>query len=158
LNDLIPLTFDFSTAPSAHQVLEQIVEIQCMLAKSTDYGLPMIDESKLKVANTPDTHFLLQGEFKAIKQGLEYEEKEWNDGGKFKGYYNKAGKYEGVGIAIFPDGTKARGEFYASQLHGIVKQTYEDGLTLWNEYKDGEKEGYETAEFADGNRYTGQFM
>jgi hypothetical protein len=59
MNDFIPLTFDFSTAPSAHQVLEQIVEIQCMLAKSTEYGLPMIDESKLKVANTPDTHFLL---------------------------------------------------------------------------------------------------
>ena len=59
MNDFIPLTFDFSTAPSAHQVLEQIVEIQCMLAKSTDYGLPMIDESKLKIAKTPDTHFFL---------------------------------------------------------------------------------------------------
>ena len=66
LNDLIPLTFDFSTAASAHKVLEEIVEIQCMLAKSTDYGLPMIDESKLKVANTPDTHFLVQAELKAI--------------------------------------------------------------------------------------------
>jgi hypothetical protein len=46
-----------------------------MLAKSTDdYGLPMIDESKLKVANTPDTRFLLQAELKAIQQGLQYKE------------------------------------------------------------------------------------
>ena len=71
LNDFIPLTFDFSTAPSAHQVLEQIIEIQCTLAKSTDYGLPMIDE-QLFVANTPETHFLVQAELKSIKQGLKY--------------------------------------------------------------------------------------
>ena len=36
----------------------------------------MIDKSLLKVAITPDTHFLLQGELKAIKQGLEYTERE----------------------------------------------------------------------------------
>jgi hypothetical protein len=100
LNDLIPLTFDFSTAPSAHQVLEQIVEIQCMLAKSTDYGLPMIDESKLKVANTPDTHFLLQAELKAIQQGLYYKEKEFAYGDKYKFYVNKDGELEGVRIEI----------------------------------------------------------
>ena len=86
MNDFIPLTFDLSTAPRAHQVLEQIVEIHCMLAKSTDYGLPMIDESELKVANTPHTHFLLQAELKAIQQGLEYKEIEWENGFKFKKY------------------------------------------------------------------------
>ena len=63
-----------------------------MLAKSTDYGLPIIDESKLKIANTPDTHFLLQAELKAIQQGLEYEEIEWKDGSKYKRYVNKDGK------------------------------------------------------------------
>ena len=104
MNDFIPLTFDFSTAPSAHQVLEQIVEIQCMLAKSTDYGLPMIDESELKVANTPDTHFLLQAEFKAIQEGLKYKEKELKNGKKYKGYLNKDGDFEGVGIRISPNG------------------------------------------------------
>jgi hypothetical protein len=66
LEDFITLTFDFSTAPSAHQVLEQIVEIQCVLSKWCDYGLPMNDKSKLRVANTKDTEFLLQGELKAI--------------------------------------------------------------------------------------------
>ena len=76
-----------------------------MLAKSTDdYGLAMIDKSKLKVANTPDTHFLLQAELKAIQQGLEYKEKEWNDGAKYKGYVNQDGLSEGVGIKITSKG------------------------------------------------------
>jgi hypothetical protein len=46
----------------------------------------MIDESLLRVANTPDTHFLLQAELKAIKQGLQYREIEYKDGSKYKGY------------------------------------------------------------------------
>jgi hypothetical protein len=46
----------------------------------------MIDESLLRVANTPDTHFLLQAELKAIKQGLQYAEIEYKDGRKYKGY------------------------------------------------------------------------
>ena len=53
-------------------MLEQVIEIQCMLAKSTDYGLPLIDHSLLKVANTPHTEFLLQAELRAIKAGLQY--------------------------------------------------------------------------------------
>ena len=75
-----------------------------MLAKSTDYGLPMIDESKLKIANTPDTHFLLQAELKAIKQGLQYKEIERKSGSKYKGYVNQDSLPEGVGIKIFLDG------------------------------------------------------
>jgi hypothetical protein len=55
------------------------VEIQCVLAKSTDYGLAMIDESELRVANTPDTRFLLQAELKAIKQGLQYKQIQEDD-------------------------------------------------------------------------------
>jgi hypothetical protein len=46
----------------------------------------MIDESLLRVANTPDTDFLLQAELKAIKQGLRYIEEEHDDGIKYKGY------------------------------------------------------------------------
>jgi hypothetical protein len=64
MNDFIPLTYVYSTAVSAHKVLEQIVEIQCMLAKSTDYGLS--GYYVLRVANTHDTHFLVQAEIKAI--------------------------------------------------------------------------------------------
>ncbi len=55
MNDFIPLTFIYATARTAHNVLEQIVEIQCTLAKSNDYGLPMIDKSFFIVANTDDT-------------------------------------------------------------------------------------------------------
>jgi hypothetical protein len=64
MNDFIPLTYVYSTALSAHKVLEQIVEIQCMLAKSTDYGLN--SDYMLRVAYTDDTHFLVQAEIKAI--------------------------------------------------------------------------------------------
>ncbi len=84
----MPLTFDYATARSAHNVLEQIVEIQCTVAKSSDYGLPMIDKSLLRVANTDDTEFLLQPELKAIKQGLQYKEMEYKDSRKYKGYVN----------------------------------------------------------------------
>ncbi len=33
LKDLLPLTYNYPTAMSAHLVLEQVIEIQCMLAK-----------------------------------------------------------------------------------------------------------------------------
>ncbi len=51
LKDLISLTYDYSTALNAHKVLEQIVEIQCMIARSTEIS-PNIDNSMLRVANT----------------------------------------------------------------------------------------------------------
>jgi hypothetical protein len=45
-----------------------------MLAKSTDdYGLP-VTPSLLRVANTPNTQFLLQAELRAIKNGFKYKE------------------------------------------------------------------------------------
>ena len=88
MNDFIALTKEKSIAVSAHKVLEQVVDIQCMYAKITDYGQPMIDESLIRVANTPETRFLLQGELKAIKEGLKYTEIEMNDwpSKTYKGY------------------------------------------------------------------------
>ena len=121
MNDLIPLTHEYSTAGSAHKVLEQIVEIQCTLAKSTDYGLAMIDKSLLRVANTPDTHFLLQAELNAIKQGLKYREEEYPSVGRYKGYYNKDDQKEGVGIYIFTSGEKQTGEWHLGKLHRCAK-------------------------------------
>jgi hypothetical protein len=67
LNDFVPLTFDYPTAMTAHLVLEQVIEIQCELAKSTDFGLTVTDPSLIRVANTPNTQFLLQPELKAIQ-------------------------------------------------------------------------------------------
>jgi serine/threonine protein kinase len=72
LKDFIPLTYIYQTALSTHLVIEQVVEIQCMLAKSTDdYGFAVTDESLIRVAKTPYT-FLLQAELRAINSGLEY--------------------------------------------------------------------------------------
>ena len=76
MSDFIPLTFNYATAVTAHKVLEQIVVMECSLAKSCDYGLAMIDKSLLRVANTDDTEFLVQAELNAIKQGLKYKEEE----------------------------------------------------------------------------------
>jgi serine/threonine protein kinase len=68
LKDLVPLTYNYSTATtSTHLVLEQVIEIQCMLAKSTDYGLTVTDPSLLRVANTPNTQFLMQSELRAMQ-------------------------------------------------------------------------------------------
>ncbi len=110
LKDLIPLTFEYSTAISAHPVLEQVIEMQCMLSKSTDYRLPLIDHSLLRVANTPDTEFLLQAELKAIQAGLQYKERDSKtESGvdyKFKGYVNQDDQREGPGISIFSVGEK----------------------------------------------------
>jgi hypothetical protein len=78
-----------------------------MLAKSTDYGLPLIDHSLLKVANTPHTEFLLQAELRAIQAGLQYKEKEikLEDYDEiFKGYVNQDDQKEGPGIRIFSHG------------------------------------------------------
>jgi hypothetical protein len=75
----------------------------------------------LRVANTPDTHFLLQAELNAIKQGLQYQECEYPSGNRYKGYWNKDDQKEGVGISIFTDGEKHTGEYHLHKLHGCIK-------------------------------------
>jgi hypothetical protein len=61
----------------------------------------LTDPSKLKVANTPNTQFLLQAELRAIKDDHEYIEIETSEKIKFRGYLNAEGDREGVGIRIF---------------------------------------------------------
>jgi hypothetical protein len=75
-----------------------------VVGTSTDYGLPMINKSLLKVANTPYTHFLLQAELKAIKQGLKHTQNDYNDGFKYQGYVNQDSQHEGPGILIHISG------------------------------------------------------
>ena len=65
----------------------------------------MIDKSLLRVANTEDTEFLVQAELKAIKQGLQYKEKEGKSGAKYFGYVNQQGQHQGFGIRISADET-----------------------------------------------------
>ena len=158
MKDLIPLTYEYPTALSTHLVLEQVIEIQCILAKSTDdYGLTLTDESLLRVANTPYT-FLLQAELRAIHQRLEYREKKKPSGDIYTGYVNQDRKREGVGIEIKTDGKKYIGEWHLNKRHGCIKVENPGGGTYLGEYKDDKREGYGSYENANGGRYIGKYM
>ena len=111
------MTYDYSKAMAAHLVLEQVIEIQCTLAKSTDdLGFAVTDESLLRVANTPNTQFLLQAELRAIHQGLQYREIEKTKyGNRYIGYVNEDGLNEGVGMRIFTNGYKDYGEWHLNK-------------------------------------------
>jgi hypothetical protein len=65
--------------------------------------LPVTDPSLLRVATTPTTEFLLQPELRAIQQGLQYKEIQVNKYVTYKGYIDKDGRKEGVGIRIKTD-------------------------------------------------------
>jgi hypothetical protein len=133
-------------------VLEQVIEIQCMLAKSTDdYGLTLTDASLLRVANTPNTQFLLQAELRAIHQGLQYKEIKKTNGEMYTGYVNQDGEKEGVGMKIWADGLKFIGEWHLNKYHGCMKVEGPSGDTYWGELM----EGYGTKEWTDGDRYIG---
>jgi hypothetical protein len=77
-----------------------------MFAKSTDYGLTVSDPSLLRVANNPNTQFLLQAELRAIQMGLQFKEIQVDEELTFKGYNDKDGNEEGVGMIISSDGSK----------------------------------------------------
>ncbi len=115
----------------------------------------MTDHSLLRVANTPNSQFLLQPELRAIQQGLEYREIQVNEEVTYKGYVNKDGKAEGVGIIILQNGDKDYGEWHLNKRHGCVKGESADGGSYWGEFKDGKGEGYGTGEGANGDRYIG---
>jgi hypothetical protein len=132
------LTYDYPTALSSHLVLEQVIEIQCMLAKSTDdYGFAVTDELLLRVANTPNTQFLLQAELRAIHQGLQYREIQVNKELRYHGYVNDEGQQEGVGMRIWTDGERDYGEWHLNKRHGCQKVEWADGGTHWGELKEG---------------------
>jgi hypothetical protein len=125
-----------------------------MLAKSTDdYGLTVTDPSLLRVANTPNTQFLLQAELRATQMGLKYGEIKYPSA-LYNGYL-KDGKREGVGIGIWSHGDKHYGEYHLNKLHGCAKVEGASGNSWWGEYKDGKREGYGTREGANGDRYIG---
>ena len=116
---LIPFTYNYSTSRCAHKLLEKIVEKKCEQAKIIDYGLPETG-AVLKLANTPETRWLLQGELKAIKDGYVFKEMKGKNG-TYRGYVNQDGKVEGVGISIFNDGKKYSGEYKGGVRNGVIK-------------------------------------
>jgi hypothetical protein len=153
VEDLIPLTFNYQTSRSGHKLLEKIVEKRCEQAKMIDYGLAETG-AVVKLANTPEMRWLLQGELKAIKDGHVYKEMMFENC-TYRGYVNQDGKVEGVGIEILNDGNKYSGEYKGGNRNGVIKAEYADGHISWGMFKDGLSNGYNTYQFKSGNTYTG---
>jgi len=89
-----------------------------------DYGLQMLPDTILHIANDEEFQRLLQPELKAIKDGLIYvEDKDCiykSENGKYRGYLNAQGQRQGVGILSSGD-RKHIGEWHEDNLHGIAK-------------------------------------
>ena len=114
-----------------------------------DYGLAETG-AVVKLANTPETRWFLQGELKAIKDGHVYKElkvKDWT----YRGYVNRDGEEEGVSILIFNYGDKYSGEYKGGDRNGVIKAEYADGNISWGMFKDGQQNGYNTYQFKSGS-------
>jgi hypothetical protein len=79
----------------------------------------MEPETVLLIANTDDTRHLLQGELRAIQQGLQFVENKkvalrTNKGtsATYRGYVNTDGKREGVGVIIWDHGKREYVEYH----------------------------------------------
>ena len=113
----------------------------------------MTDPSLIRVANTPNTQFLLQAELRAIQNGLQYGELKFTNA-IYNGYV-KNGKREGVGITTTTSGQKEIAEYHLNKCNGCAKVEYADDSSYWGEFKGGKKEGYGTWEGPNGDRYIG---
>ncbi len=75
---------------------------ECESMKKIDYGLQILPDTILRIANDEEFQWLLQPELKAIKDGLIYvEDKDCVYKGfksKYRGYLNAQGQQQGVGI------------------------------------------------------------
>ena len=98
------LTYNYKTSRVAHQRLEIIMNRECESMKKIDYGLQLLPDTILRIANDEEFQWLLQPELKAIKDGLIYvEDKDcvfYGSKGKYRGYLNARGQQQGVGIVI----------------------------------------------------------
>jgi len=120
----------------------------------------MEPETVLLIANTDDTRHLLQGEFRAIQQGLQFVEnmERTNEAkkGTYRGYVNSDGQREGVGVTIWDHGEKQYAEYHNDRVHGIGMIKWANGNSYLGEIKHGLKHGYGTFHWADiGQTYTG---
>ena len=64
MNDLFPLSFDYSTA---QKLLDLVTKIEWMVEILTEFESPFIDQSFLRVPNSSETEFLMQSELLAIQ-------------------------------------------------------------------------------------------
>jgi hypothetical protein len=154
--DFMPLTFNYKTSRFGHSLLEKIVEKrceQCMIIE--DLGLTLKPGAVLKIAVDDETMWMLPEELYAIEQGLEFGEGE-GDNCTHRGYFNKDGEREGVGITTFNSGEKYSGEYKRDKRNGVVKAEYANGDIYWGQWKDNLKEGYGTYQWkSSGEKYTG---
>ena len=118
------------------------MEKRCEHAKIIDFGLEETGVV-LKLAITPETSWLLQGELKAIKDGYVYTEIKYENC-TYKGYVNQDDQPEGVGIMVFDDGEKYTGQYKDGQRNGVIKAEYCNGSICWGSFRDGEQNGYNT--------------
>jgi hypothetical protein len=86
---------------------------------------------------------------------LQYTEEQVDEDVTYKGYVDKDGNWEGVGIRIWLDGEKDYAQWRLNNKHGVGKVEWADGDSYWGEFKDGNYEGYGTWEGANGDRYIG---
>jgi hypothetical protein len=85
-------TQNYKTSQGAHQLLEKVLLRKCEEAKTVDYGLRILPDTVLHIANAEEYKWLLQPELKAIKDGLTYGEIHGSEDvfgqWKYKGYLN----------------------------------------------------------------------
>ena len=149
------LTYDYKTSRAAHQRLEIIMKKEFEKMKKIDYGLQLLPDTILHIANDEEFQWLLQPELKAIKDGLIYvEDKDcYRDDlydGKYRGYLNAQGQRQGVGILIDIRSSKFIGEWHDDNLNGITKKEWSYGVIEWGQFKHGKREGYLTQKYSDG--------
>ena len=68
------LTHNYKTSRAAHQRIEIIMKREWERLMKIDYGLQMLADTILRIANEEEFQWLLQPELKAIKDGLIYVE------------------------------------------------------------------------------------
>ena len=118
-------------------------------------GLTLKPGAVLKIAVDDETMWMLPGELYAIEKGLEFKEKKYYNC-TYRGYFNKDGEEEGVGIMTFNNGNKYSGEYKRGKRNGVVKAEFADGNIYWGQWKDDLKEGYGIFQWkSSGHKYTG---
>ena len=156
----VMLTHNYKTSKAAHQRLEIIMKRECERAMKIDYGLHMLPDTILHIANDEQFQWLLQPELKAIKDGLIYVEDKAcvyeRKKCKYRGYLNAQGQLQGVGIVTEND-CKVIGEWHEDTQHGIAKVEWDNGSIWWTQYKYGKNEGYQAVIYQNGSASYNQF-
>ena len=130
----ILLTYNYKTSRVAHQRLDYMLKRGCekMININIDYGLSILPDTILRIANDEEFQWLLQPELKAIKDGLIYVEEKLSSHEKYRGYRNAQGQRQGVGIYTLGLYVTEIGQLHEDKLHGYArKKYYFDSINSW---------------------------